>query len=66
MKQLYEVVDASINTSNKISEQKSDSERIYDISKIDFERLRQEFAKSKGSSWVMEKGSLTLEGKTSH
>lgn len=46
MKELYEIVDASIDTSHKLSEPKSNSDRIYDISKIDFERLRQEFAKS--------------------
>lgn len=46
MKELYEIVNASIDTSSQVRELKSNSERIYDISQIDFERLRQEFAKS--------------------
>jgi type I restriction enzyme R subunit len=46
MKELYEIVNANIDTSLQVREMKPDNERIYDISQIDFERLRQEFAKS--------------------
>jgi len=46
MKELYEIVNANIDTSRQVREMKPDNERIYDISQIDFERLRQEFAKS--------------------
>lgn len=46
MKALYDIVDATIGTSHKVSEPKPDRDRIYDISKIDFELLRQEFSKS--------------------
>lgn len=46
MKELYEIVNTSIDTSRQVRELKPDSERIYDISQIDFERLRQEFTKS--------------------
>ncbi len=42
MRELYEIVDASIDTTRQVQEPKSDSDRIYDISKIDFES----FAKS--------------------
>tara|TARA_R110001592_G_scaffold363263_1_gene682787 strand:- start:11039 stop:14281 length:3243 start_codon:yes stop_codon:yes gene_type:complete len=63
MKQLHEIVDSSIDTSNKISEQKSDSERIYDISKIDFERLRQEFAKSERKNTTVQSLKHAVEQK---
>lgn len=46
MKELYEIVESSIDTTSKVSEPTPDGDRIYDISKIDFERLRQEFARS--------------------
>lgn len=46
MKELYQIVDGSIDTTHKVKEPKPDSDRVYDISKIDFERLRQEFAQS--------------------
>ena len=43
MKDLYEIVDGSIDTTHKVKEPKPDGDRIYDISKIDFERLRRSF-----------------------
>lgn len=46
MKELYEVVDGSIDTTGGVKEPRPDGDRIYDISQIDFERLKQEFAKS--------------------
>lgn len=45
MKALYDVVDGSIDTTGNIRETDADS-RVYDISKINFDRLRQEFARS--------------------
>ena len=46
IKELHAIVDDSIDTGTKIREPKHNEDRIYDISQIDFERLRQEFAKS--------------------
>ncbi|HCG5971399.1 TPA: type I restriction endonuclease subunit R [Vibrio parahaemolyticus] len=46
MKELHAIVDASIDTSHQIGEENPNSDKIFDISKIDFERLRQEFARS--------------------
>lgn len=45
MKELYKIVDGSIDTAG-VREPRPYGDRIYDISQIDFERLRQEFAKS--------------------
>ena len=46
MKMLYDIVDASIDTAREVRDPKSSGDCVYDISQIDFERLRQEFAKS--------------------
>lgn len=43
MRELHQIVDGSIVTQST-AEPKPDDERLYDISKIDFERLRKEFA----------------------
>jgi type I restriction enzyme R subunit len=43
MRELHQIVDGSIVTQS-IAEPKPNDERFYDISKIDFERLRKEFA----------------------
>lgn len=63
MKELYEIVDGSIDTTFKIKEPKPDSERIYDISKIDFERLRQEFAKSERKNTTVQSLKHAVENK---
>lgn len=61
MKQLYEIVDGSIDTSCKVNEPKPDSGRIYDISQIDFERLKQEFALSEQKNTTVQSLKQALE-----
>ncbi|AMK00047.1 DEAD/DEAH box helicase [Alteromonas macleodii] len=63
MKELYGIVDATIDTTHKVSESKPDSERIYDISKIDFERLRQEFARSERKNTTVQSLKHAVEKK---
>lgn len=63
MKELYEIVDRCIDTTHKISEPKPDGERIYDISQIDFERLRQEFAKSERKNTTVQSLKHAVEQK---
>lgn len=63
MKELYEIVDSCIDTTHKISEPKPDGERIYDISQIDFERLRQEFAKSERKNTTVQSLKHAVEQK---
>ena len=63
MKELYGIVDATIDTTHKVSESKPDSERIYDISKIDFERLRQEFARSESKNTTVQSLKHAVEKK---
>lgn len=63
MKELYEIVDSCIDTAHKISESKPDGERIYDISQIDFERLRQEFAKSERKNTTVQSLKHAVEQK---
>ena len=63
MKELYEIVDGSIDTSGKISEPKPDGERIYDISQIDFERLRQEFSRSEQKNTTVQSLKHAVEKK---
>ena len=63
MKELYAVVDASIDTKQGIREPKPDSDRIYDISQIDFDRLRQEFAKSERKNTTVQILKHVLEDK---
>lgn len=63
MKELYEIVDSCIDTAHKISEPKPDGERIYDISQIDFERLRQEFAKSERKNTTVQSLKHAVEQK---
>jgi type I restriction enzyme R subunit len=46
IRELHGVVDAAIMTQSTIAEPKANNDGIYDISKIDFERLRREFEKS--------------------
>lgn len=63
MKELYEVVDGSIDTTHKIKEPKPDGDRIYDISKIDFERLRQEFSRSERKNTTVQSLKHAVEKK---
>lgn len=63
MKGLYEVVDGSIDTTHKIKEPKPDGDRIYDISKIDFERLRQEFSRSERKNTTVQSLKHAVEKK---
>ncbi|TVK95872.1 DEAD/DEAH box helicase [Shewanella algae] len=63
MRELYEIVDASIDTTRQVQEPKSDSDRIYDISKIDFERLRQEFARSERKNTAVQSLKHLIEKK---
>ncbi len=63
MKELYEIVDASIDTTRKVKEPKPDGERIYDISQIDFERLRQEFARSERKNTTVQSLKHVVEQK---
>ncbi len=63
MKELYEIVDGSINTSPNVKEPKSDGDRIYDISQIDFERLRQEFARSERKNTTVQSLKAAVEKK---
>lgn len=63
MKELYQIVDASIDTTRKVSEPKPDGERIYDISQIDFERLRQEFARSERKNTTVQSLKCELRAK---
>lgn len=63
MKQLYSIVDSSIDTSRKVNESKKDRDRIYDISKIDFERLRQEFARSESKNTTVQSLKHAVEKK---
>lgn len=46
IRQLHNLVDNAIDTKNAVRESHPDTDKLYDISKIDFERLRQEFAAS--------------------
>ena len=63
MKQLYSIVDSSIDTSRKVNESTKDRDRIYDISKIDFERLRQEFARSESKNTTVQSLKHAVEKK---
>jgi type I restriction enzyme R subunit len=63
MKELYEIIDGSINTSPNVKEPKSDGDRIYDISQIDFERLRQEFARSERKNTTVQSLKAAVEKK---
>ncbi|MDM7857792.1 type I restriction endonuclease subunit R [Thiopseudomonas acetoxidans] len=63
MKELYEIVDGSIDTTHKVKEPKPDGDRIYDISKIDFERLRQEFSRSERKNTTVQSLKHTVEKK---
>jgi len=63
MKELYEIVDGSIDTTQKIKEPKPDGDRIYDISKIDFDRLRQEFARSERKNTTVQSLKHVVEKK---
>jgi len=46
IRQLHSIVDDAIHTKSGVSEPKPEANPIFDISKIDFERLRKEFEKS--------------------
>lgn len=46
IRQLHNLVDNAIDTKNAVRESRPEVDKLYDISKIDFERLRQEFAAS--------------------
>ena len=61
MKDLYEIVDGSIDTTQKVKEPKPDGDRIYDISKIDFERLRQEFERSPAKRTTVQNLKVVIE-----
>ncbi|HGE5313207.1 TPA: type I restriction enzyme endonuclease domain-containing protein, partial [Escherichia coli] len=63
MKDLYEIVDGSIDTTHKVKEPKPDGDRIYDISKIDFERLRQEFSRSERKNTTVQSLKHAVEKK---
>ncbi|NHN37082.1 type I restriction endonuclease subunit R [Pseudomaricurvus alcaniphilus] len=63
MKELYEIVDSSIDTTHKVKEPKPDGDRIYDISKIDFERLRQEFSRSERKNTTVQSLKSVVEKK---
>ena len=63
MKELYEIVDGSIDTTHKVKEPKSTGDRIYDISKIDFERLRQEFSRSERKNTTVQSLKHAVEKK---
>lgn len=63
MKELYKIVDASIDTTHKVKEPRPDSERVYDISQIDFERLRQEFARSERKNTTVQSLKHAVEQK---
>lgn len=63
MKELYEMVDGSIDTTHKVKEPKPDGDRIYDISKIDFERLRQEFSRSERKNTTVQSLKHAVEKK---
>ena len=63
MKELYEIVDGSIDTTHKVKEPKPDGDRIYDISKIDFERLRQEFSRSERKNTTVQSLKHVVENK---
>ncbi|GGA75294.1 DEAD/DEAH box helicase [Neiella marina] len=63
IKELHAVVDDSIETTGTVKEPKPNSERIYDISKIDFERLRQEFARSERKNTTVQSLKHILEKK---
>ncbi len=63
MKQLYEIVDGSIDTRHTPKEPKTDGDRIYDISKIDFDRLRQEFTRSERKNTTVQSLKHAVEKK---
>jgi type I site-specific deoxyribonuclease, HsdR family len=63
MKELYEIVDGSIDTTHQVKEPKPDGDRIYDISKIDFERLRQEFSRSERKNTTVQSLKAAVEKK---
>lgn len=63
MKELYEIVDSSIDTTRKINEPKPNGDRIYDISKIDFDRLRQEFSRSERKNTTVQSLKHAIEKK---
>ena len=46
IRQLHGIVDNAIQTRSAVNEPKPENGNVYDISKIDFERLRKEFEKS--------------------
>lgn len=63
MKELYEIVGGSIDTTHKVSEPRLGGERIYNISQIDFERLRQEFARSEHKNTAVQSLKHAVERK---
>lgn len=63
MRELYEIVDTSIDTTYKVKEPKADEDRIFDISKIDFDRLRQEFARSERKNTTVQSLKHAVEQK---
>ncbi|MCP4487452.1 MAG: type I restriction endonuclease subunit R [Gammaproteobacteria bacterium] len=63
MKELYEIVDGSIDTTGRVNEPKPDGERIYDISRIDFDRLRQEFSGSERKNTTVQSLKHAVEKK---
>lgn len=52
-----------LRRSKAFESQKPDSDRIYDISQIDFDRLRQEFAKSERKNTTVQILKHVLEDK---
>ncbi|QTA84210.1 type I restriction endonuclease subunit R [Desulfonema magnum] len=46
MKSLHEIIDNAVESETQVSEPTEDFGKIYDISGIDFEQLKQEFSKS--------------------
>ncbi len=63
MQGLYEIVDSSIATTKKVKKPKLGGERVYDISKIDFERLRQEFSRSERKNTTVQSLKAVVEKK---
>ncbi|PID43796.1 MAG: DEAD/DEAH box helicase [Proteobacteria bacterium] len=63
MKALHGIVDSSIDTKRQVKEPKPDGDRIYDISKIDFERLRQEFSRSERKNTTVQSLKAVVEKK---
>jgi len=63
MRDLYGIVDAHVGTREAVSKTDAEDARLYDISRIDFDRLRQEFARSNQKNTTVQSLKQAVEKK---